>query len=705
MIQIVEQTPHKGSSLLEVYRATGSPEAFAQIMRAYGAMVFNVCLKVTKDPADAEDASQATFLTLAVQLKTGETIKYLGPWLKKVAKRSSLDLVRSRKRRSRREAITAENRPDYYRVHPGRRSEESELQQLIREELDQLPAKYRMPLVLHYFGGMNHEQISREMNCTPAALGVRLHRARKMLGKRLSDRGINLESATLGAAIAVSVQSTVSDRFIQSTTHAMISMTTGRPPGMGPLALGAHLPPSLGIVPQLVQEIAQSMARTRMRYATLALVVSITCLGGAAEAVRHLPDSIRPNLEFLAPSKALENLLRWGVQPPRLQEKSTGVELSNLAQLDRPVLTDGPNYPDYAPPVPLLTRASSPRTYPPVLAYKTSTPVPPISTHTPHLEQIAQTQNNTVSNDRSMTTLARVDAGSSASVPARDPRKNFVSSMTTASSDTWRWVSTPTDNDQPTDAPGSRDMNHTTEAVPVATYVPPPSAFRKSSSNLDRAATIPILTSSAISTPPGDLAAGPQTLSLPSGESINEGFYTATAGQSQVDWLTLRSNDIYVHPGDGIYAWSDSTNGIHQGGVNSVNFVLNDATGYGVFNIQKLSNNTILAPDRPSGHTFIGIWAIDTLVNYSGIDLQVRYDPVLAQSLGLDEKVLKLWIYDGNEWVRIMDSTFARDLQNHMLSGSWSKGTIEYFAVSAPEPGALFGLMVVGSAALLRRRR
>lgn len=702
MIQIVEQTPHKGSSLLEVYRATGSPEAFAQIMRAYGAMVFNVCLKVTKDPADAEDASQATFLTLAVQLKTGATIRYLGPWLKKVAKRSSLDLVRSRKRRSRREAITAENRPDYYRVHPGRRSEESELQQLIREELDQLPTKYRMPLVLHYFGGMNHEQISREMNCTPAALGVRLHRARKMLGKRLSERGINLESAALGAAIAVSVQSTVSDRFIQSTTHAMVSMTAGRPRGMGPLALGAHLPPSLGIVPQLVQEITQSMARTRMRYATLALAVSITCLGGAAEAVRHLPDSIRPNLEFLAPSKALENLLRWSIPTPRVQEKSTVAETPQLAQIDRPVLADDPNYPAYAPPVPLLAPVR-PRPHPPVLAYKTSTPVPPVSTHTPHIDQALLTKKNQVSNDQPITTLTRIDTSSSNPIATPNSRQGSVSS-TTGSSGVWDSSSIPQDKNDPTSTSGSSSARQDPQSVPVSTYVPPPSAFRPSSSNVNPTTIIPIL-SPSVPARHGDLPTGPQILSLPSNESINEGFYTATAGQCQVHWLTLRPNDIYVHPGDGIYAWSDSANGIHQGGVNSVNFTLNDASGYGVFNIQKLPNNTTLVPARPTGHTFIGIWAIDTLVNYSGIDLQVRYDLVLAQSLGLDEKVLKLWVYDGQEWVRIMDSTFARDLENHMLSGSWGQGTIDYFAVSAPEPGSVFGLIFTGVAALLRRRR
>ncbi|HEX3530170.1 MAG TPA: sigma-70 family RNA polymerase sigma factor, partial [Thermoanaerobaculia bacterium] len=83
--------------------------------------------------------------------------------------------------------------------------EADELNAIIRAELDELPGKYKMPLVLHYFGGLSHDQISKEMKCTTAALGVRLHRARKMLGKRLSARGISLEGAALGVALAAAV--------------------------------------------------------------------------------------------------------------------------------------------------------------------------------------------------------------------------------------------------------------------------------------------------------------------------------------------------------------------------------------------------------------------------------------------------------------------------------------------------------------------
>ena len=65
-------------------------------MRRYSGMVYSVCYQVTRNAHDAEDAAQATFLTLAVQHKSSRSVKYVGPWLQHVAYRTSLDLRRSR---------------------------------------------------------------------------------------------------------------------------------------------------------------------------------------------------------------------------------------------------------------------------------------------------------------------------------------------------------------------------------------------------------------------------------------------------------------------------------------------------------------------------------------------------------------------------------------------------------------------------------
>src|SRR6266480_1788268 len=161
-------------------------------------MVFATCLRVTRDAHDAEDATQATFLTLAVQLKTGKPVRRLTPWLQQVAKRAALDLKRSRSRREtheRRRSVMGAGRNGQFTspfAEPAaagttsmHRSDDLDLEKVNRvlaEEVARLPSKYRLPLISLYFGGMSRQEVAKEMGCTPAALSVRVQRGRQKLG-------------------------------------------------------------------------------------------------------------------------------------------------------------------------------------------------------------------------------------------------------------------------------------------------------------------------------------------------------------------------------------------------------------------------------------------------------------------------------------------------------------------------------------------
>src|SRR5689334_1332132 len=144
-------------------------------------MVYGVCLRVTGDKHDAEDATQAVFLSLALQAKTAREITYVGPWLQKVAHRLALDVKKAKTRRKRREDKLAEQARHLANgnghsngngngngnghgngffggsahVNPADVPGSEELKSIMMEELNKLPAKYRMPLVLHYFGGLS----------------------------------------------------------------------------------------------------------------------------------------------------------------------------------------------------------------------------------------------------------------------------------------------------------------------------------------------------------------------------------------------------------------------------------------------------------------------------------------------------------------------------------------------------------------------
>src|SRR3954469_15468669 len=232
--------PSDARELLSRFATTGEQEPFEEVMRRYGGMVYNLCFEVTGNRQDAEDATQAAFLSLAVQARSGTPVQAIGPWLQQVARRMSLDINRARRRRKKREEKHGEdweqrmtdaradgNGGSGGHGNPASAAGWEELRAVVQQELNQLPPKYRMPVILHYYGGLSRDEMARELNCKANTLGVRLHRGREMLAKRLAARGVTLSGVVLGVLMAEVVHSIVTDRMVRSTSEAAILLASG----------------------------------------------------------------------------------------------------------------------------------------------------------------------------------------------------------------------------------------------------------------------------------------------------------------------------------------------------------------------------------------------------------------------------------------------------------------------------------------------
>ncbi len=257
---------------------------FDQIMRRYGGMVYNTCLGITRNAHDAEDATQATFLTLAMHLQSARTIQYLGPWLEQVATRAALNLIRSRKRRDRRENIVAAMRPP--ETVDADRIDADEIRAAVREELNAIPARYRMPLILHYFGQNSTEEVARELGITANALGVRLHRGRQMLRQRLRRRGISISAVGLGIVLAQMVRVTIYEQMVQPVAQTAAALAAGQ----------ATVPPAVGThVIAMAQGAMKPMLGGRIKVAALLVVLAAGSLT-AATRLTALGNTLKENL-------------------------------------------------------------------------------------------------------------------------------------------------------------------------------------------------------------------------------------------------------------------------------------------------------------------------------------------------------------------------------------------------------------------------
>ncbi|MFN4243590.1 MAG: sigma-70 family RNA polymerase sigma factor [Tepidisphaerales bacterium] len=291
-----EPASRSADELLADFRATGSQPAFEELVRRYAAMVFAECYAVTKRRHDAEDAAQATFLTLAVQARTGDEIRHLGAWLQRVARRVALDQEKARRRRNRREE-------NHHRVNgstglatPHRESlDQLELRHQIHEELNRLPAKYRLPLVLHYYGGLTREQMAAELKCKPATLGVRLYRAREMLGKRLARRGITLSAAAIPVALASVIRESVEQHGVlaMAASASQIADAAARVAAGLPVSGYGVSTSVLAMAEAAVHELV--LRKVRAVIAAAAIGASAIAAGGAT-VVHKLADAHLPQL-------------------------------------------------------------------------------------------------------------------------------------------------------------------------------------------------------------------------------------------------------------------------------------------------------------------------------------------------------------------------------------------------------------------------
>ncbi len=186
------------AQLLGRFRTQRDDVAFVALVARHGPMVLAVCRGVLRDEHAAEDAFQATFLILvrkASVLWVGES---LGGWLHRVAHRVALqshaDAVRRRARERRAgEAAALRATP----VGP-----EDELRVLIRAEIDRLPDRLRLPVVLCDLEGLTRDQAAERLCWSEGAVRGRLARARALLRQRLTRRGVMLPTTAVATSLA-----------------------------------------------------------------------------------------------------------------------------------------------------------------------------------------------------------------------------------------------------------------------------------------------------------------------------------------------------------------------------------------------------------------------------------------------------------------------------------------------------------------------
>ena len=184
---------------------------FADLAMPYMDQLYSAALRMTRNPSDAEDLVQETYLRAYRGFggfKDGTNLK---AWLYKILTNTFINTYRAKKRRPEEtEFDDVEDFALYGRLRgleaaDASRTPETEVldampDEVVKEALESLPEQFRMAVLLADVEGFSYKEIADIMEVPIGTVMSRLHRGRKQLQQRLwefaRDRGLLPEPAT-----------------------------------------------------------------------------------------------------------------------------------------------------------------------------------------------------------------------------------------------------------------------------------------------------------------------------------------------------------------------------------------------------------------------------------------------------------------------------------------------------------------------------
>jgi RNA polymerase sigma-70 factor (ECF subfamily) len=165
--------------------AGGDMAALEEVYRRFHTIVYTLCLRMTRNVAEAEDLSQDVFINLQRNLGSFRGEAALATWVHRVT--VNRVLMHFRKAVVRYEQLTEDGGPPPERVThkadvAGRQSAD---RATLETAIGRLPPGYRTVFILHDVEGYEHDEVARMCGISSGTSKSQLHKARMKLRQML----------------------------------------------------------------------------------------------------------------------------------------------------------------------------------------------------------------------------------------------------------------------------------------------------------------------------------------------------------------------------------------------------------------------------------------------------------------------------------------------------------------------------------------
>lgn len=176
-----------------------------ELYSAYAGKVYAVCMSYLKNPQDAEDITQDTFVAAMRKLHSLKNPQKAQAWLCKIAANKCKNYLK----KSKPELVADESDLDGgdvgnigYAVSPESAVIDESMRQSVRNIVDDLPDAQKAVICGFYFDCKSIKELSRQLNCKQNTVKSILHRSRKSIREECDKRGVTLNGISVGAALS-----------------------------------------------------------------------------------------------------------------------------------------------------------------------------------------------------------------------------------------------------------------------------------------------------------------------------------------------------------------------------------------------------------------------------------------------------------------------------------------------------------------------
>ncbi len=174
----------------------GDIEAFETLIQSHQKKVYNIALRMTKNPDDAQELSQDAFVRAFTSISKFRGDSKFSTWMYRITVNVCTDFLRKRNKTislsiEQGAAVGEDERPLQIEEDgpgPSELSEKKQLKELVRDAMDSLSDEHREVLVLRDLMDMPYKDISNTLNVNEGTIKSRINRARENLKKIITQR-------------------------------------------------------------------------------------------------------------------------------------------------------------------------------------------------------------------------------------------------------------------------------------------------------------------------------------------------------------------------------------------------------------------------------------------------------------------------------------------------------------------------------------